>query len=73
MASRHQGNIVWSSPQNAGHDDILDAIEDRDAPLAKQRMRNHIALFVRNQAPDIFAIIFENDPQGEPQMTPKTV
>jgi DNA-binding GntR family transcriptional regulator len=67
MVSAHQGDIIWNRNEGSRHVDILDAFERRDADSAKQRMKRHIAQSVRNLAPDIYAVVFENDPQ----MTPK--
>ncbi|WP_346908019.1 GntR family transcriptional regulator [uncultured Roseibium sp.] len=71
MVSGHQGNIVWNRNEGSRHIDILDAFERRDAASAKRRMKRHIAQSVHNLAPEIYAIVFEKDPEGEPQMTPK--
>ncbi|WP_417679549.1 GntR family transcriptional regulator [Roseibium sp.] len=71
MVSPHQGNIIWNRNEGSRHIDILDAFERRDAESAKRRMKRHIAQSVKNLAPDIYAVVFENDRQGEPQMTPK--
>jgi len=71
MVSAHQGNIVWNRREGSRHSDILDAFERRDAASAKRRMKRHIAQSVRNLAPDIYAVVFENDPEGEPQVTPQ--
>lgn len=71
LVSGHQGNIVWNLNEGSQHIDILDAFERRDAASAKRRMKRHIAQFVNNLAPDIYAVVFESDPEGEPQMTPK--
>lgn len=71
MVSPHQGNIVWNRREGSMHVDILDAFERRDAASAKRRMKLHIAQSVHNLAPDIYEAVFENDPEGEPQMTPK--
>lgn len=71
MVSAHQGNIIWNRNEGSRHIDILDAFERRDTEAAKRRMKRHIAQSVKNLAPGIYAAVFENDPQGEPQMTPK--